>query len=199
MRARVVSGKRLVAAFLLLIAAGCGGGNDAPPPEVPDLSGVWAGSWQGTEPGGLGPVSGTWEVEITQGESSASGPSELRGDIDCMPGQMQTDPGASGAVTGTVARSPCASVTWMLTALSVAEGSASGSWSNSGTGGGGTLSGTRIARLDGPRVRFVNPPGAKPNAIVTVSGLRLSPLAALDGLAFNQTPQAFPSAICAMV
>jgi len=192
MRARVVSGKRLVAALLLLTAAGCGGGGDAPPPEVPDLSGIWAGSWQGAEPGGLGQVSGTWEVEITQGESSASGPTELRGDIDCMPGQMQTDPDASSAVTGTVARSPCATVTWQLTALSVAEGSASGSWSNTGTGGGGFLSGTRIATLDGPRVRFVNPPGAKPNAIVTVSGLRLSPLAAGDGLTFNQTPQAFP-------
>jgi len=192
MRARVVSGKRLVAALLLLTAAGCGGGGDAPPPEVPDLSGIWAGSWQGAEPGGLGQVSGTWEVEITQGESSASGPTELRGDIDCMPGQMQTDPDASSAVTGTVARSPCATVTWQLTALSVAEGSASGSWFNTFTTGTGTLSGTRIATLDGPRVRFVNPPGAKPNAIVTVSGLRLSGLAAVDGLTFNQTPQAFP-------
>ncbi|HSG76686.1 MAG TPA: beta-propeller fold lactonase family protein, partial [Burkholderiales bacterium] len=170
-----MSGKRLVAAFLLLIAAGCGGGNDAPPPP-PDLSGVWAGSWQGSDPspGGLGPVSGTWEVEITQGESSASGPSELRGDVDCMDGQMQTNPDASSAVTGSLARAPCATVTWTLTALDVSEGSASGSWFNTETTGTGTLSGTRIATLNGPRIRFVNPPGATPGAIVTVSGLRLS-------------------------
>jgi YVTN family beta-propeller protein len=152
---------------------------------------VWAGAWQGTDPsaGGLGLVSGTWEVEITQGASSASGPAELLGDVDCMDGQMQTNADAQSAVTGVVARAPCAMVNWTLTALNLAEGSASGSWDNSGTGGGGTLSGERIARLGGPRIRFVHPPGAKPGAIVTVSGFRLSGLAALDGLVFNLTPQ----------
>lgn len=189
MSANVLSGRCFAAAILLAIAAGCGGGGDAPPPEAPDLSGVWAGSWQGTDPGGLGAVSGTWEVEITQGESSASGPSDLRGDVDCMAGQMQTDPDASSAVTGSLARLPCATVTWTLTALNVTEGSASGSWFNTGTTGSGTLSGTRIARLGGPRIRFVNPPGAKPGAIVTVSGLRLSPLVPGDGLTFNLTTQ----------
>jgi YVTN family beta-propeller protein len=167
--------------------AGCGDGDEPPPQEVPDLSGVWAGSWQGDDPsvGGLGAVSGTWEVEISQGASSASGPVELLGDVDCMDGQMQTDPGASVAVTGSLARAPCATVNWLLTALSVSEGRATGSWSNAGTLGSGTLSGTRIARLDGPRIRFVHPPGAKPNAIVTVSGARL----AGGALTFNFTPQ----------
>jgi hypothetical protein len=106
-----------------------------------------------------------------------------------MDGQMQTDPNAQTAVTGSLARAPCATVNWMLTALDVGAGSASGSWTNSGTGGGGTLSGVRIARLGGPRIRFVHPSGGKPNAIVTVSGMRLSGLSTVDGLVFNLTPQ----------
>lgn len=179
------------ACALVAIAGGCGGGGDGSPVPPPDLSGVWAGSWQGDDPspGGLGPVSGTWEVEITQGATSASGPGVLLGDIDCMDGQMQTNAGAQNAVTGSLARTPCATVNWMLTALNVAAGSASGSWTNSGTGGGGTLSGVRIAQLGGPRVHFMHPPGAKPGAIVTVSGQMLSGLSTGDGLVINQTSQ----------
>jgi hypothetical protein len=119
----------LVAAWALgTLGGGCGGGGDSAPPspEVPDLSGIWAGAWQGTDPspGGFGLVSGTWEVEIHQGQSSASGPGLLLGDIDCMEGQMQTNPGATSAVTGTLVRtgSP-AVVSWTLTALSVSQGS----------------------------------------------------------------------------
>lgn len=182
---------RMAALALVAVGAGCGGGGEGEEQPPPDLSGVWAGAWQGNDPsaGGLGLVSGTWEMEITQGASSASGPGELLGDVDCMDGQMQTDPGSQNAVTGMLARAPCATVNWMLTALNLSEGSASGSWSNSGTGGSGTLSGERIASLGGPRVRFVHPPGAKPGAIVTVSGLRLSGLSAADGLVFNFSPQ----------
>jgi YVTN family beta-propeller protein len=181
----------IAACAAALAGAGCGGGGAGDEQPPPDLSGVWAGAWQGNDPsaGGLGMVSGIWEVEITQGASSASGPGELLGDVDCMDGQMQTDPGAQNAVTGMLARAPCATVNWMLTALNLSEGSASGSWSNSGTGGSGTLSGERIARLAGPRIRFVHPPGAKPGAIVTVSGLRLSGLSAADGLVFNFSAQ----------
>ncbi len=178
---------------IAVIGGGCGGGDDPPPPPtVPDLSGVWAGAWQGTDPslGGFGLVSGTWNVEITQGASSASGPGLLLGDIDCMEGQMQTNPGAASAVTGTLVRTGCpAIVSWTLTALNVSDGSAAGGWSNSVTGGSGTLSGTRIARLGGPRIRFMHPPGAKPGAIVTLGGQTLSGLAVSDGLVFNLTPQ----------
>jgi YVTN family beta-propeller protein len=183
---------RIVACALLTAGGGCGGGGDGQPPP-PDLSGVWAGAWQGSDPsaGGLGLVSGTWEVEITQGASSASGPVELLGDVDCMDGQMQTNPGTQSAVTGSVVRPPFCpwTINWLLTAINLGDGTASGNWTNALTTGSGTLSGTRIARLGGPRIRFVNPPGAKPGAIVTVSGLRLSGLIAGDGLEFSYSPQ----------
>ena len=186
--------KRLATVFVVVVFAGCGGGGDAPPPQTPpDLSGVWAGAWQGNDPSanGLGLVSGTWETQITQGTTSASGPAELLGDIDCMDGQMQTDPNAQNAVTGTVVRPPqCPwTINWMLTAINVGEGTASGTWTNSLTGGSGTLSGVRIARLGGPRVRFVHPSGGKPGAVVTIIGERLSDLSTTDGLLFNLTPQ----------
>jgi len=180
-----------VCAFAL-IGGGCGGGDGAAP-TLPDLSGVWAGAWQGDDPRpvvGFGLVSGTWEVEVNQGASSASGPTLLLGDVDCMEGQMQTNPDAQNAVTGLLTRPGCpAIVDWMLTALDVAAGSASGSWTNSQTQGSGTLSGVRIARLGGPRIQFIHPPGAKPGAIVTVSGHTLSGLSVADGLLFNGTPQ----------
>ena len=191
---RSLAGK--AALFLFAVLAGCGGGGDsAPPPQPtpPDLSGVWAGAWQGSDPsaGGLGLVSGTWETDIAQGASSASGPAELQGDVDCIVGQMQTNPDAQNAVTGTLVRPPhCPwTINWTLTAINVGEGSASGGWTNSLTGGTGTLSGVRIARRGGPRIRFVQPSGALPGAIVTISGERLSDLSAGNGLAFNLTPQ----------
>jgi len=69
---------------MLAVLAGCGGGGGSSPPPTPtppDLSGVWAGAWQGSDPA-LGFVSGTWDIEITQGASSASGPGVLLGDVD---------------------------------------------------------------------------------------------------------------------
>ena len=183
----------LISAFVFVaIGGGCGsGGGGSPPPEAPDLSGVWAGAWQGNDPspGGLGLVSGTWDVEITQSDTSASGPGVLLGDIDCMDGQMQTNPEAQSAVTGALTRAPCGTVNWMLTALNLAAGSAGGSWTNSITGGGGTLSGVRIARLGGPRIQFMHPPGAKPGAIVTLSGQTLSGLSDANSLIFDTTSQ----------
>jgi len=173
----------LLAALLLLAGCGGGGGGDNPPP--PDLSGVWAGAWQGSDPA-LGFVSGTWDIEITQGASSASGPGVLLGDVDCMDGQLQTNSGNQSAVTGSLTRAPCGTVNWTLTALNVAAGSASGSWTNFVTSGAGTLSGVRIARLGGPRILFMHPPGGKPGAVVTVSGQALSGLTALR---FNTTLQ----------
>lgn len=177
----------------LLLAACGGGGGDAPPPQTPpDLSGVWAGAWQGVDPN-LGLVTGTWEIAITQGGSSASGPAVLLGDVDCMDGQMQTDPANQNVVTGTLSRAPCASVQWALTALNVQDGTAGGSWSNAGTGGGGTLSGERIATLANPRIAYVHPPGGRPGALVTVVGQGFA--AAPLGLDFNGAAQPSLSAL----
>src|SRR5688500_20008304 len=87
----------------LLTACGGGGGDDAAPPVPPDLSGVWAGAWQGSD-SQLGSVSGTWTVTINQTATSAFGPGTLLGDVDCMDGQMQSNPNAQTAVTGSVIR-----------------------------------------------------------------------------------------------
>jgi len=175
-----------VVMFGLFSIVGTGGGDDdegEPPPAIPDLSGIWAGTWQGSDPsvGGLGPVSGTWEAEIHQDPSSAYGPAMLLGDVDCMDGQMQTDPSSSGAneLTGTVTRAPCATVSWTLTALNVPDGTAAGSWTNPLTTGGGTLSGTRIAQLGGPRISFASPPAGGPGTVVTLSGQLFSDLTSL--------------------
>jgi YVTN family beta-propeller protein len=174
------------ASFALLAA--CGGGGDGGQPPPPDLSGVWSGAWQGSDPT-LGSVSGTWEVTITQGASSASGPGTLLGDVDCMDGLTQTNPNAQTAVTGTVTRAPCGTVNWTLTALNVGAGAASGTWTNAQTFGSGTMTGTRIARLNGPRILFVSPPGGKAGAVMTVVGQGLSGLTGGDAVEFNGTAQ----------
>jgi YVTN family beta-propeller protein len=175
----------------LALIGGCGGGGggDDPPPP-PDLSGVWSGAWQGNDPQ-LGIVSGSWEATITQGPTSATGTGTLLGDIDCMDGQMQTNPDTQTAVTGTLVRPGCAGqVNWTLTALNVSEGRAAGTWNNTNTNGSGSMSGTRIAQLTGPRIRFVSPPGAKPGAWATIVGQSLSGLTSANGVVFtNQTVQ----------
>src|SRR5687768_6359084 len=155
-----MSHKTIFFAVIVSLLTACGGGDSGPPPSPapPDLSGVWSGAWQGSDLS-LGQVSGTWTVTITQGSSSATGPGTLLGDIDCMDGQMNTNPNSGTAVTGSVARAPCGTVNWQLTALDVGTGSAAGIWTNAVTNGSGSMSGTRIARLGGPRILFVSPPG----------------------------------------
>ena len=181
---RMFPGVCLVA--LLTACGGGGGGDDAAPPVPPDLSGVWAGAWQGSD-SQLGSVSGTWTVTINQTATSAFGPGTLLGDVDCMDGQMQSNPNAQTAVTGSVIRPGCpGAVNWTLTALDVSDGAAAGTWRNTSTQGSGTMSGTRIATLDGPRIDFIHPPGAKTGAWVTVVGQSLS---GLGGMLFNQTSQ----------
>jgi hypothetical protein len=168
----------------LLASCGGGGGDDSgsSPPSV-DLSGVWAGAWQGSDPS-LGSVSGTWEVTITQNGTAASGPSLLLGDIDCMDGVMQG--GGQTSVTGSVTRAPCGSINWLLTAINPTSGDAGGTWSNATTRGSGSLTGKRIARLGMPRVRSVSPPAGLPGALVTVRG---DSLAGTNTLSFNGAAQ----------
>ena len=168
---------------------GSGGNNSGVAlPVVPDLSGVWAGAWQGTDPR-LGLVTGTWQSEITQSDSSASGPGELLGDVDCMDGVLHTAAGQQNVPTGTFIRTRCGTINWALTALNLDTGSAAGSWTNTATGGAGTLSGVRIAKLSGPRIRFVYPPGGRPGTVVTVVGQALSDPAGPAQLRFNETGQ----------
>jgi YVTN family beta-propeller protein len=177
----------LFRAIAVLILAACGGG-DGGSPAPPDLSGVWAGSWQGNDPQ-LGFVSGTWEVVITQGASSATGTAVLLGDVDCMDGTMQTTSASQTEVVGTLTRPGCpGTIHWTLTALNVEAGSATGSWNNIGTNGAGTLTGIRVARLTGPRIRSMHPPAGAPDTIVTVNGQALTGTAPA-ALHFNQTPQ----------
>jgi YVTN family beta-propeller protein len=169
------------------LAAACGGGGGDSGPPAPDLSGVWAGSWQGIDPQ-LGFVSGTWDVPITQGPSSASGTTVLLGDVDCMDGSMQTTSASQTQVIGTLTRPGCpGTINWTLTALNVDTGSATGSWNNTNTGGSGTLTGVRVARLTGPRIGFVHPAAGGPNTIITVSGQSLA--ATTPTLRINQTSQ----------
>jgi YVTN family beta-propeller protein len=172
----------LVCAWLLVGCGGGGGEGGSSPPSV-DLSGVWAGAWQGSDPS-LGSVSGTWEVTITQSGTSATGPSLILGDIDCMDGVMQG--GGQTSVTGSVTRAPCGQISWLLTAANSATGDVAGTWNNAVTHGAGSLSGKRIAKLGMPRVRSVSPPAGLPGALVTVRGDSLS---ATNTLSFNGAAQ----------
>jgi DNA-binding beta-propeller fold protein YncE len=179
---------RVTPFVIALFCAGCGGGgaDPTPPPPDIDLSGVWAGAWQGSDPS-LGSVSGTWEVVISQDGRSAAGPSLILGDIDCMDGAMQTTVGSgASSITGNVARAPCGRINWTLTAVNNTTGETAGTWSNAITSGTGSMSGKRIARLNGVRIRSVYPPAGAPNTLVTLSG---DSLGAADTLTFNGAPQ----------
>lgn len=172
--------------FFSLLLSGCpgsgGGGGNAPP----DLSGVWAGTWQGMDPV-LGPVTGFLEATLVQGQSSVTGTATLLGDVDCMDGSLQ---GSSDGTTftGTYLRSPCQENTWVLTALSLPQRSASGSWGQPLSGAHGTFNVTQIAKPGGPRIAFVNPPGGVPGSIVTIVGSGFDPLPVNNSVVFNTTP-----------
>lgn len=177
-------------AIAIAACAGCGGGGGGDEPKAstqsgPDLTGVWAGSWQGSDPF-LGPISGTWEVTLARSKSSAAGPALLLGIIDCMEGFAQTSPALGSTVTGSVARAPCGNVDWQLTAINDGAGTAAGTWRNPGTGGNGTLSGARIAAIGGPRILHVYPPAAQPGALVVIRGEQLG---ATTSLTFGNAPQ----------
>ena len=184
-----------VAASVAALTA-CGGGGDggSPQPAPPDLSGFWSGAWQGNDPQ-LGLVSGSWEVRITQGADFATGTGTLLGDVDCMDGQMQTNPNTQTSVTGSLTRPGCpGQVDWTLTALNLNEGAAAGTWRNTNTNGSGSLTGTRIARLTGPRIKFVSPPGGVPGTIFTIVGENLSVSGPASVLIGNASPSLLISA-----
>jgi YVTN family beta-propeller protein len=174
----------------ILLAAGCGGDDSPPPPPPPppDLTGVWAGTWQGVDPA-LGPVGGTFEAVLSQSDSTLTGPVTLLGDVDCIAGAASGGKDAQGHLSGTLDRSPCQLNQWTLTAIDTAAQTATGAWSQSVSGAQGTLLGRRVARLTGPRVFSVDPPGGAPGAIVTIAGQSLVPPTSGAPLTFNQAPQ----------
>ena len=185
---------RIAAVLGACLLAACGGGEEGGPPPLPplppqnDLSGVWAGQWQGSD-SRVGAVSGTWEVNITHTPTSATGPALLLGDVDCMDGFMTNGPTTQSTVTGSLARAPCGTVNWTLTAVDAYGGMAAGSWTNAQTGGSGTLSGIRIARPGGPRIRAVWPPAGLPGTVVTITGDLLARASSVD---FGDSTQSVP-------
>lgn len=173
--------------FTLLFAS-CGGGGDAPPLQPPpNLAGVWAGSWTGFDPT-VGNVGGTWVNDLTQSGRTVGGIGTLRGDIDCMDGILAGSADANNVVTGTFDRSPCLMNQWALTAVNLQDNSATGAWTQNGSGAYGTLTGKRISVPGGPRIRFVNPPGGASGGLVTVVGENFAASATLNTLTFNTVP-----------
>lgn len=159
----------LLPALLVLAACGGGGGDDVPLPPPPDLSGVWAGTWQGSDPA-AGRVSGTFEAVLAQGDRSVTGTATLLGDVDCMDGVVAGGVDTDNVVSGTYDRSPCALNTWTLTAIDIEANIASGTWGQPAAGASGSMTGRRIAVPGGPRVLFANPPSGRTGTIVTLVG-----------------------------
>lgn len=170
----------------LLSSCGDGGGGGASPQTPPNLAGVWAGSWTGTNPYVTPPeVTGTWVADLSQSNTNVSGTATLRGDIDCMDGTLSGSADANNVVTGTLNRSGCDLNQWTLTAVNLTDNTATGAWAQSTTSSLGTLSGTRIALPGGPRIRFVNPPGGNASAFVTIAGENFDATLANNQLSFN--------------
>jgi len=178
---------RFIALSLVFLAsASCGGDEESgTPPPPPDISGIWAGTWAGTDPI-AGTVTGNWESELIQTSNSVTGTSRLSGDVDCPDAEVVAS--ASGSViSGTLSRPPCEQNTWTLTAVNESDKTASGIWSQPATGAEGTFTGFQIAKQGGPRINFVTPPGATAGAIVTVVGTGFSTIATENSLAFTST------------
>ena len=129
-RYRRLAAALLLAALVLLMAA-CGPEDatvatypDEPPP--PDLSGVWAGTWQGSDPE-MGVVTGNWQGELSQYNDSVVGGMRLSGDVDCADGTFSGTV-ATDSVSGQLARLPCGENTWTVTALDLEARSVSASF-----------------------------------------------------------------------
>lgn len=195
------SRKTLFCGFLLvlltLIFSACSKDNSGPqtlpPPAAPpvvDISGVWAGTWSGTDPV-AGQVSGNWVAEVAQTKSGITGSGTLSGgDVDCMDGSAEGSLGANNVVSGTLTRTPCQQNEWTMTALNLLTRSTSGVWTQPGSGAYGKFAGIQIAKPGGPRIAFLNPPGGSPGAIVTIVGTGFGATAADNALDFNATPVA---------
>ena len=168
----------------IMIIFSCTGGEPIPPIPPTNLSGVWAGTWSGTDPV-YGPVSGNWETEINEFGYRFRASTRLSGDVDCPDGEIAGAASANYIATGTITREPCQPNEWMLTAVSLLDRSASGIWTQPGAEAAGTFTGSQIATPGGPRIKFFNPPGGLPDTIVTVVGTGFAPPNTLN---FNSVP-----------
>jgi YVTN family beta-propeller protein len=172
--------------FALLLTACGGGGGDTPTPlTIPNLTGVWAGSWQGTDPTVTGNVvTGVWEADLTQTDTNVSGSATLIGDIDCMDGSVLGS-ATTSSVSGTVDRSPCSLNQWTLTSVDTAAMTASGSWTQPASGALGTFVGSRIALSGGPRIQYFSPRSGRPGTLVTLVGQNFAASASGDTVLFD--------------
>lgn len=188
----------LVMAFCLISLAGCLNedtevippGNPPPPEkteEIPDISGMWAGTWQGTNPTAGGVVTGNWQGVIFQTEGEVSGNVRLSGDIDCPDG-LFAGLATQTEVTGTLSRSPCPANNWTITAINQVDMTISGIWGQPEAGAGGTFAASHVSSLNGPRIDFVNPPSGLPGTIVTVVGSGFDSNASGNSLDFDGLP-----------
>lgn len=126
---------------------------------------------------------------MQQSDSTLSGPVILLGDVDCISGTALGARDAQSHLSGTLDRSPCPLNQWLLTAIDTQDETATGAWSQPGTGAQGSLLGRRVAKLTGPRVASVYPPAGGPDAVVTIAGRSLAPPAATGKLVFDQITQ----------
>ena len=184
----------LFSSFILvffIITTGCSKNKSETTPAPPpiDISGAWAGTWSGYDPG-FGQVSGNWEAEVTQSASSITGFGTLFGDVDCMDGSAEGSLGTDNVVSGTLTRTPCPQNEWTMTALNLLERSTSGVWTKPETGGSGVFTGIQIAKPGGPRIAFVNPSGGLPGTIATIVGRGFGSAATDNTIDFNSTPAA---------
>lgn len=170
----------------------CGDSNDSDDKLVParpniDISGIWAGTWAGSEVG-VGNVSGNWEAELQKTESGVTGPFVLSGDVDCTDGHLTGSMDEeSYVISGTLFRSPCQDDEWAITALSLLERKVSGIWYKTAIDAGGTFTGSQITTPGGPRISFFTPPGGLPGTIVTIIGTGFSGITSDNSLTFNET------------
>jgi YVTN family beta-propeller protein len=175
---------------LALVLPTCGGGGNPGPNDNRnniDVSGVWAGTWSGTDPA-AGTVTGNWEAEVSQTESAFNGQVLLSGDVDCTDGSVAGSVGPGNVISGTLSRPGCQHHEWTLTALNSVEKSASGTWTQPAFNANGTFTGTQIAAPGGPRISFFSPPGGIPGAFVTVVGSGFAPAVTGNTLIFSATP-----------
>jgi YVTN family beta-propeller protein len=120
------------------------------------------------------------------------GNGSLRGDVDCMDGDIEGLVEAKSLATfvlrqiiGDLLRPGCNRNYWQLTSIDISGRTASGLWSQSGSGDQGTFTGRRIADLGGVRIRYFNPPSGAENALVTIAGENFSTSLADNHITFG--------------